>query len=90
MEKLREYEEASIPFLGALNIARHIRNRRNGWRSARFDMVPLYDRGGPISISPSADGPITTLARIELNERRGRPLDEGLDHPDQLNTPGAP
>jgi hypothetical protein len=57
-------------------------NVRNG--------MPYLDRGGPVSLSPSADGPLSTLARIELNARSGRPLEEGLDHPDQLNQRGAP
>lgn len=88
-----EYEESSIPVLGALNLARHIRNRRNGWRhSSGLEFIPLYDHTWPgtVSLSPSADGPIATLARIELNERRGRPLTEGLEDPDQLNKAGAP
>lgn len=86
----KKYEGASVAILGVLNIARHIRNRRNGWRYGRLDFIPLLDRPALVSLSPSADGPIGTLARIELNARDGRLLDEGLDHPNQLNQPGAP
>lgn len=67
-------------------------NGNNGhgrWLRDRLSFVPLYDRGGPVSLSPSADGPIGTLARIELNARRGRPLDFGLE-PNQLNQQDSP
>ena len=86
-----DYEEGTVPILGALNIARHIRNYRNGWR---FEPIggfePLLDTHSPrtLTLAPSADGPIGTLARIELNSRQGRSLDEGLTH--SLNDPEAP
>lgn len=43
MEKLQDYEEPSIPVLGAFNLARHIRNLRNGWRPDTLSFRPLYD-----------------------------------------------
>lgn len=89
MEELRDYEEPSIPVLGALNIARHIRNRRRGWKLDLLSFRPLHDRPSPISTTASATGPIGTLARIEMNARAGRPLEDGLP-PDALNQPNAP
>jgi hypothetical protein len=51
--------------------------------------VPLNDRGGPISLSGDADGPLLTLAQIELNIREGRDAGFGL-RPDPLNDPESP
>ena len=55
----------------------------------RLSFWPLLDRGGSISVSGSAGGPIGTLARIELNELDGLPPGDGLPE-DALQQPGAP
>lgn len=58
MEELHDYEEPSIPVLGALNIARHIRNRRRGWRPDLLSFRPLYDdRPGFNEVDLSIDPP---------------------------------
>ena len=84
----KAYEERSSLIFSPRNLARIIRNHRNGWRSGRFDFVPLYDRGGTVSLSASADGPIGTLAAIELKQRRGEEVPQELI--DDLNRGGAP
>lgn len=87
MEDLNAYEERSSFFLSPSNLSRIIRNRRKGWRSDHLSFVPLLDHGpGTLSLSPDVD-PETTdvllaLRRIELNQRNGRPLDEGI--PDDI------
>jgi len=61
MEKLSEYEKASIAFLGVLNIARHIRNWRKGFinvidtgAEAKYEYVyPYSEFTGPVD--PSVD-----------------------------------
>lgn len=66
-------------------------NRHNGlrWRRDRLSFFPLNDRGGPVSLSPSADSALGTLAQIELNDRNGREPDFGLK-PGQLDDPNSP
>jgi hypothetical protein len=63
--------------------------REGRWWPDYLSFRPLYDRGGPISVTPSADGPIGTLARIELNIREGKDPGDGLP-PDPLNDPESP
>jgi len=38
-----EYEEGSVPVLRMFNIARHIRNYKNGWRLDPLSFRPLHD-----------------------------------------------
>lgn len=65
--------------------------RRESWEN--LNGMPYLDRGSPVSLAPSADGPIATLARLELNHRKHRPLDEGIEDSFDENgniKPGAP
>lgn len=64
-------------------------DRRDGWRQDYLSFQPLHDRPSPLSLSASADGPIGTIVRIEINARNGLPHEDGLP-PDPLNEPGAP
>ncbi len=59
------------------------------WHLDTLSFRPLNDRPSPVSGVPSADGPIATIARIELNAKNGLPLDYGLP-PNALNQPDAP
>jgi hypothetical protein len=89
MEELYEDDsDYEVKIFSLRGLSRVLKNLPNMLRYS-LDYVPLYDRPAPLSLTPSANGPIATLSRIELNERRGRPLDEGLSSPDQLNQPGA-
>jgi hypothetical protein len=53
-------------------------NGHGRWLPDFLSFRPLLDRGGPISISADADGPIATLARIDRNVREGRVGKHGL------------
>ncbi len=79
------------------SVDRTVQNGQNGhnghnglrWRRDRLSFFPLHDRGGPVSLSPSADSALGTLAQIELNDRNGREPGFGLK-PGQLDDPNSP
>lgn len=78
-----------LSFKGIARAIKQVRHGRSGWKLDLLSFRPLHDRGGPVALSAGADGPIGTLARIELNHQEGRPPEDGLP-PDALNQPGAP
>jgi hypothetical protein len=47
------------------------RSGRSEWKRDTLSFRPLHDRSGRLTVASSADGPIATLARIEMNAEDG-------------------
>lgn len=87
MERSPELEPGKSRFIFLSGLARVLHLRRDGWRRDRTSM--FFDGPGSVALDEGTgpEPPWDVLARIELNEKRGRPLTEGID-PDQLKQAG--